>query len=206
MNKDTWLYWYEGKETSVDEDVPSLSKVFSKAGVSSILDLGCGTGRHCIYLSNLGFRVSGFDWSESAISRAKDLLKSKSADLIVWDMLNFPYPYEDGFFDAVISIKVLHHTTLVNIRKVIEEIERVTKACGYLYLQVPTREKMERLIEQGQKTRRVEEGTLFPLEGEEKGILHHYFSNGELQELLGNYLVKNLEMKNEHYCATCVKK
>ena len=37
-----------------------------------ILDIGCGTGRHCIELANRGYQVTGIDLSESQLARAKE--------------------------------------------------------------------------------------------------------------------------------------
>ena len=34
-----------------------------------VLDVGCGDGRHSLYLANLGFRVDAFDISENAIKK-----------------------------------------------------------------------------------------------------------------------------------------
>jgi SAM-dependent methyltransferase len=41
------------------------------ASRSSILDLGCGSGRHSRYLAAMGFDVTGLDLSAESISRAK---------------------------------------------------------------------------------------------------------------------------------------
>ena len=35
------------------------------------LDLGCGTGRHAVYLNKQGFYVDGFDLSKKSIEKAK---------------------------------------------------------------------------------------------------------------------------------------
>jgi predicted TPR repeat methyltransferase len=37
-----------------------------------ILDIGCGTGRHCIELSKRGYRVTGVDLSSSQIKKAQE--------------------------------------------------------------------------------------------------------------------------------------
>ena len=46
-------------------------------------------------------------------------------------------PYEDNFFDAVISFRVIHHATIEDIRKMIKELERILKPKGLIFITVP---------------------------------------------------------------------
>ncbi len=204
---DTWLYWYWGKEGSVEPELPPLADLFASNNVSTILDLGCGTGRHTIFFTKRGFKVFGFDQSEKAIARAKELLgKEKlNANLKLWNMIDFPYPYDDSFFSAVISTKVIHHTTKENISKIACEISRITKDGGYLFLEVPTQEKLRGISEKGESYEKVESGTVVFREGEEKGILHHYFTAEELPVTFSNYNVVDIHTREEHYCFTATK-
>jgi len=50
-----------------------------------VLDLGCGTGRHCLFLAREGFSVTGRDISPVAIAAATALLEAQGfeADLAV---------------------------------------------------------------------------------------------------------------------------
>ena len=50
--------------------ISSLIHKFS-SDTSSLLDIGCGTGRHVELFSQMGLRVSGLDRSKDMISRAK---------------------------------------------------------------------------------------------------------------------------------------
>ena len=45
----------------------------------SVLDFGCGTGRHAIRLAELGARVTGVDYVEAFIERAKSLVRPQQA-------------------------------------------------------------------------------------------------------------------------------
>jgi 2-polyprenyl-3-methyl-5-hydroxy-6-metoxy-1,4-benzoquinol methylase len=47
----------------------------------SILDIGCGTGRHSIELANRGYKITGVDLSESMLSKARE--KAANAGLSV---------------------------------------------------------------------------------------------------------------------------
>lgn len=62
---DTWLDWYRKKEGQVEAEIPKGAELFLKNNVTSVLDIGCGTGRHSIFLAKKGFHASGFDQSES---------------------------------------------------------------------------------------------------------------------------------------------
>jgi SAM-dependent methyltransferase len=208
MGSDTWLYWYWGKEDKVEDDISRLLKEFENARVSKILDIGCGTGRHTIYFARKGFKLYGFDQSERAIKRAIELLQAErlSADLKVWNMTLHPLPYQDECFDAVLAVRVIHHAKLATINAIAKEIDRITAKRGYLYLQVPTEQKARRLLDEKQKCERLEERTFLPLEGDEAGVVHHYFTSGELLSLFKTYNLKNLHTANEHYCFTGIKR
>lgn len=208
MGSDPWLYWYWGKEDKVDEDISKILKAFDNARVSKILDLGCGTGRHTIYFARKGFKAYGFDQSERAIKRAIELLQAERlrADLKVWNMTVHPLPYQDEFFDAVLAVRVIHHAKLATINAIAKEIDRITAKGGYLYLQVPTEQKARRLMEEEkQKCERLEERTFLPLEGDEAGVVHHYFTSEELLSLFKTYNLKDLRTSNDHYCFTAIK-
>ena len=61
--------------TKPQKDIPRLVKLFKELKVKNILDLGCGSGRHLVYLAKHGFNVYGFDVSEHGIRIAKDWIK-----------------------------------------------------------------------------------------------------------------------------------
>ena len=54
-----------------DEDLPFFNGIFKKHNVKSILDCSCGTGKHVIKFSQLGFEVTGSDVSIEMINKAK---------------------------------------------------------------------------------------------------------------------------------------
>jgi glycine/sarcosine N-methyltransferase len=52
-------------------ETPFLRTHLAEAGAQSVLDLGCGTGRHAIHLATLGYDVVGVDPSSEMIRRAE---------------------------------------------------------------------------------------------------------------------------------------
>jgi len=68
-----------------------------------ILDVGCGTGRHCIELSKRGYSITGIDFSESLLVKARE--KAKKDNLVInfqkHDARDLPFNRE---FDVAIML------------------------------------------------------------------------------------------------------
>jgi len=166
-----------------------------------VLDLGCGSGRHVVYLARNHFSVFGLDSSPEGIELTRTWLKKENlrADLRLQNMTAL-LPFKDNFFDAVISIQVIHHARLAEIRKVVKEIARVLKRNGIVYITVPKRKN------QGETYQEIEPGTFVPLDGLEKGLPHHYFTPEELRELFKDFKITDIHLdSSEHYCLLATK-
>jgi len=98
------------------------------------------------------------------------------------------FPYTDGFFDAVISIQVIHHNLMQDILTTVKEVARVLKIGGYLFITVPILGPKPENPEDDWKLYQVEDGTFIPQSGPESGIPHHYFTEEELVEVFRNLL------------------
>jgi SAM-dependent methyltransferase len=203
--KDTWLDWYKDKR--VEPNVVAFAKILHENKARRVLDFGTGTGRHTVYLAQMGFEVFGFDWSEAAIALANQELTKQGlrANLMVWDMNETPLPYADGFFDGVIAVRVLHHTYLEKITRIASELGRIMKNGSYLYLEVPTYEEAVKQKQDGIKFEEPEPGTFLPLNGEERGIPHHHFTRDEMLTVFAVFNLLTLQEENWHYCFTGVK-
>ncbi len=111
------------------------------------------------------------------------------------------------FFDAVISIQVIHHNLMQNILTTVKEVERVLKIGGYLFITVPILGPKPENPEDDWKLHQVEDGTFIPQSGPESGIPHHYFTEEELVEVFRNFKV--LEMYKDitnHRCLLGIQK
>jgi SAM-dependent methyltransferase len=63
---------YQEKDYEAECDlIERLLRTYGDGNISSILDLGCGTGNHAIPLSARGFEVIGVDRSESMLAQAR---------------------------------------------------------------------------------------------------------------------------------------
>jgi malonyl-CoA O-methyltransferase len=93
----------------------------------TVLDLGCGTGRHALWLADSGADVVALDFSESMLAEAQRKAPGKSIRFVVHD-LHERLPFEDRSFDSVISGLVLEHVR--DLRSFFQEIWRVTRPRG----------------------------------------------------------------------------
>ncbi len=202
---DTWLHWYWGKEHKVEPKVREVAELFVEKQVSNVLDLGCGTGRNSLFLAKKGFEVYAFDQSRNAIKRVKELSKRENLKLKIrsWDMTHFPYPYPSSYFSAVLSTKVIHHATIGNIRSIASEISRITKKGGCLFLEVASIIELQNIRNESFKI--IGKRTIVFLDGNERGIVHHYFTKQELRDMFPKFKVLELETQEEHYFLTAMK-
>jgi len=202
MSRNSWLNWYPDRQ--VESSIVEFGKVLRETSASTVLDFGCGTGRNTVYLAQLGFDVYAFDWSEAALERARTELSRQglSAHLRGWDMNETPFPYSNKFFDAILIMRVMHHTYVDNIKRIASEVSRIAKKVSYLYVEVPTLEKALKSLPKGVKSKQPEPGTFVPSSGDEAGIPHHHFRRDELIALFRDFVPLSIEERKDHYCLT----
>jgi len=170
-----------------------------------VLDLGCGVGRHCVYLAENGFEVVGLDVSVSALRTAKEWIRKKkltNVNLLRGSITDIPLG--DCRFDAVISVSVLHHAIKGQILRAVDEIHRVLWGNGLFLTNLVSVEDPRY-----GKDEEVEADTFMVLEDFEDGRfeeLHHFFTREKIVQLLAQFttiqvapLVGGRECQPHHY-------
>lgn len=99
----------------------------------NILDLGCGDGATEIFFEKHFplFRITGIDVSEKSIDEAKKKKLSRTAFQVYNGQV---VPFGSESFDIVFVAGVLHHVDEAAQQGVINEVYRVLKRGGRLYL------------------------------------------------------------------------
>jgi ubiquinone/menaquinone biosynthesis C-methylase UbiE len=101
-----------------------------------VLDVGCGTGSLVVQIkrNRPEAEVFGLDPDPKALARARR--KTRVAGLAVQFDQGFAdqLPYDDGFFDRIVSTFVLHHLDSSARTAAIAEWRRVLKAEGSLHI------------------------------------------------------------------------
>jgi SAM-dependent methyltransferase len=106
---------------------------FDVAGCKRILDAGCGNGRYSRFLlrhADPDAVITGFDYSQQMLHRARKRLGSDRVGLAAADLTRLPYA--DESFDAVVCGWVLEH--LPDPRPGLSELRRVLRPGGKLLL------------------------------------------------------------------------
>ena len=102
-----------------------------------VLEVACGRGGFVRELARAGARVTGCDFSTSALRAASTKLRAADcqprAGLVQGDAQNLPFA--DNSFDLVISCETIEH--LPDVQSAMREMHRVTRPGGKLFLTTP---------------------------------------------------------------------
>ncbi|MFX1553996.1 MAG: class I SAM-dependent methyltransferase [Promethearchaeota archaeon] len=192
--------------TEPHPDIERISELFKEKGIRRVLDLGCGTGRHLIYLSKKGFEVYGMDASPKALEIAKKWLTEENENIeLKLHRMEHKFPYKSEFFDAIISIQVIHHNLMKNIILTIKEIYIILKSKGIIYITFPRLGGGAKI--DNWELKKIEKGTYIPQAGPEKGLPHHFFTLEEINDLFSSFnLLEIYEDPTNHRAILGVKK
>lgn len=188
-----------------------------KKGVKSVLDVGCGTGIHLMELAKLNFKVIGIDGSTVAVRLARNTFKRKRlfGKFIVGNV-HQRLPFKNDYFDAVISLRTINHGDFREIARAIDEIRRVLKENGIVFITVQKvigfRGKLGQQILNNLKVDFIKSRIYIKLQGEEKGIKHFIMSKEILFKLFNKFRVIDFwvscgkERWEKYYCLLATKK
>jgi len=181
--RECWRFIYAHRKAfcdqRVDPEVTIFADLLRKMSYSSVLDVGCGYGRHLLLFAERGINVLGADWSETAILQAQKALIGNPASckvmLRVLDWRNV-----DGKFEGVLAWHVLSHGTFPEVCSAFERLAQLLLSHGICLLNVPaiTDSRVEK------SRRRKDWAEFIPQSGTESGIPHVAFSTNFLTNQL----------------------
>lgn len=105
-----------------------------------ILDIGCGDGRHAVYLAQLGFEVEAIDISEAGIAkinRYKALRELHNLQAVVQDITTYEFKQS---YDCIISHGLFHFLERQDWQRLIQAMQNYTKLDGINIITVFTDE------------------------------------------------------------------
>jgi len=166
-----------------------------------VLDLGCGVGRHMVYLGERGFRIAGVDISPSGIRLTRQTCADRKIDFEahVSDMNTLPWA--DETFDAALSISTIHHNRRERIIQTLTEVRRVLKPGGLFLADFPCTDTIDYCQMRGQvalgQLAELERNTFIDhrpdLDDMDDGFLpHHYCDEADVRDLLDAFEITKL--------------
>ena len=150
-----------------------------------ILEVGCGNGKTVLALSKKGFRVTGVDFSQSAIDMCGETMTS-AGEFVCASVTDLPF--EDSSFDGVVVFHVLEHLTADEMKEAVSELSRVTVSGSHILVKCFAKGDMR-----SEKGETVDDSTV--IRG--NGILYHYFDEEELISCLSSFQCISITTKEE---------
>ena len=154
----------------------------------SIWDFCCGAGRHTVLISQMGHNVYGSDISENGINHTQKWLKSNGlmANLKVADMIDTPFTGLN--FHGALSWDALHHNTINNINKAVDNVYE--SLCeGGMFMASLLNTKSGRVDLRGKE---IEKNTFVRQDGPEAGVPHHYFDEQGISDLFKKWKIVSM--------------
>ena len=106
---DRWSEVYdEDANPLIALEQPVFDALLGDVADQQILDVGCGTGRHSIRLAQRGACVTGTDFSQGMLDKARAQPGASAINFVHHD-LTTPFPFDEATFDLVTCALVLDH-------------------------------------------------------------------------------------------------
>ena len=137
---------------------------------SRVIELGCGNGKTAIALIEMGYRITGVDFSKGAIDMCSEI--KGDAEFVCSRVDSLPFP--DDSFDGALAFHVLEHLDEDELRDTISELSRVVKDGGHVLIKAFSRNDMR-----SEKGEAIDDSTF--VRG--NGIRYHYFTEEELKDV-----------------------
>lgn len=111
-----------------------LNQFKKEKPLGSVLDIGCGEGRHVGLFATEGYLSVGLDYQSLALSRARSLQKKRSSHLhfVLGDILHVPL--RPNSFDVILDYGCFHHIRKQDADIYFKNVFPLLKAGGHFLL------------------------------------------------------------------------
>lgn len=156
-----------------------------------ILDLGCGAGRHTLFLAREGFQVYGTDVSATGLEFTRALLASEGLSATLQQASMDRQPFPAGFFDGIVAYGVLLLNNHQGFKATVAEMHRLLQEGGRAL--VVTRSTADYRFGRGQQI----DAYTFRLEipeTDETGMINHFLDEPRVHEIFSAFRILSLDL------------
>jgi malonyl-CoA O-methyltransferase len=129
---DRWAAGYDGYDNPlIVLEEPIVRGLIGDPAGLTVADIGCGTGRHTMWLLERGARVTGVDFSMGMLDVLRSKCSGRALELVEHD-LGDGVPLASGAFDLVTCCLVIEH--LPDLDRIVAELARICRPGGRVVL------------------------------------------------------------------------
>jgi SAM-dependent methyltransferase len=193
-----WSLVSENYWDKVSDEFLPVALRWKNLGKQTVLDIGCGKGRHSLFLAELGFNVTAVDISPEGIEQLRQAAKKRKLEskikTLVCDMLELPF--ENNTFDGVLGFHSIFHTDYAGLKTVIAKITGMLKESGQLYITFNS--KSNPSFRASDNTV-IDEYTVIRHFGLEDGIPHTFLEYDDIIGLLADYRILKMQQIQDYF-------
>ncbi|AUB42503.1 Ubiqui/menaqui biosynthesis C-methylase UbiE [Nostoc flagelliforme CCNUN1] len=129
---DNWSITYDADQNLTrDLDQIVTKKILMRKRCKSVVEIGCGTGKNTLLLSQIAQTVYAVDFSAAMIEKAKEKVNSVNVMFITADITN-QWICTNESIDLITCNLVLEH--IKDLSKIFSEASRVLVPGGYFFI------------------------------------------------------------------------
>ena len=169
---------------------------WKREGRKSILDLGCGLGRHSVLFAKYGFKVTAVDISEEALAHLKKLSKELGTEICCRRADMEALPFADDAFDCIFAMHSAGHADSKGMDLVMSEIKRTLKPDGTVFMTLNSKETWT-YAESGLP--KVDDNTVIKTDGPEQGVPHYFVDKEDIKRLFSDFELSKVRHIDDCY-------
>lgn len=129
---DNWSYTYDtDRNLTRDLDQVIAKRILMGLDSHSIVEIGCGTGKNTLWLSQIAERVHAIDSSKAMLEKAKAKVNSTNVTFTVGDITK-PWVCNNASADLITCNLVLEH--IQDLSFIFSEASRILVKGGYFFI------------------------------------------------------------------------
>jgi len=193
-----WSQVDKSRWTRASDEFLPVALRWKELNKQTVLDIGCGRGRHSLFLAEMGFDVTATDISPEGIAQLEEEAKRRKLEnkiqTLVCDMLEIPF--KNDTFDCVLGFLSITHTDYAGLKKLVSKITDMLKKSGRIYVTFNSKNSPAFLEKSNVK---IDDYTIIKTRGLEKDIPHTYLEYNDVIKLLVNFNILKVQQIYDYY-------